>query len=65
MNTNDDFQVLKVKDIMERLGIGKDRAYALMKSKSFPATQLGKTYFVTTVKFEEWLEANAGKNVNL
>ena len=29
--------VLTAKDIMERLKIGKDTAYALMRSESFPS----------------------------
>ena len=56
-----DKDILKVKDIMNYLGIGRDKAYSLMKSKSFPATQIGNTYFVTNKNFTRWLEDYAGK----
>lgn len=47
--------ILKVKDLQQRLGIGRDRAYALMRSAGFPSTRIGKTYFVTSDNFEKWL----------
>ena len=47
--------VLKAKDLQERLGIGRDRAYALMRSAGFPSTRIGRTYFVTSDNFEKWL----------
>ena len=47
--------VLKAKDRQERLGIGRDRAYALMRSAGFPSTRIGRTYFVTSDNFEKWL----------
>lgn len=53
--------VLKATDIMKRLGIGRDRAYALLKSPCFPSTKIGKTYFITDAKFEEWLNDYAGR----
>ena len=37
--------ILKVKDLQEKLGIGRDRAYS----------RIGKTYFVTSDNFEKWL----------
>ena len=47
--------ILKVKDLQEKLGIGRDRAYSLMRSVGFPSTRIGKTYFVTSDNFEKWL----------
>ena len=47
--------VLKAKDLQERLGIGRDRAYALMRSAGFPSPRIGRTYFVTSDNFEKWL----------
>ncbi len=62
---NKESRILKVKDIMKSLGICRDKAYALMKLKSFPATQLGKTYFVTEDNFEKWLNQNAGRQIDI
>lgn len=59
------FQFLQTKDLMNYLRIGKDRAYALMRSKSFPSMRIGKTYCVTMTSLQTWLNENAGKNVNL
>lgn len=47
--------ILRVADIQKQLGIGRDRAYALMRSAGFPSTRIGRTYFVTADNFQEWL----------
>ena len=52
-NNRDEYSVLRVNDLMERLGIGRDRAYSLMKSPGFPSMKLGKTYLITLKKYEE------------
>ena len=65
MMANEEMQVLRVKDLMAYLKIGKDRAYALMRSKSFPSTQIGKTYFITPANFQLWLQENAGKSIEI
>lgn len=59
------YQILQTKDLMNYLKIGKDRAYALMRSKSFPSIRIGKTYCVTMISLQTWLNENAGKSVNL
>lgn len=50
--------VFKVKDLSEALGIGRDAAYALMRSKAFPSMRLGRTYIVSKDNFMEWLNQN-------
>jgi len=57
--------VLRVPDLMEYLGIGRDAAYALMRSKTFPSIKLGKVYIVTVTELEKWLERNTGREINL
>lgn len=57
----DDVKILRVNDLMQRMGIGRDRAYAIMKSKGFPAMKIGVTYFVTETNFYRWLDDYAGK----
>ena len=43
---------LMVKDLQEILHIGRDKAYALMHSKAFPAIKIGGRYFVAYKTFE-------------
>lgn len=62
---NDSIKTLTVKDLMEIMGIGRDRAYALMHSAGFPSTRLGRTYFVTQENFYKWLNDNKGKAYRL
>ncbi len=53
--------ILKTEDIRKMMGIGRDKAYALIRSKGFPAMKIGNTYFVTTENFRKWLDDYAGK----
>ena len=39
--------LLTADNLREKLGIGRDRAYALMHSKSFPAMRIGGRYYVS------------------
>lgn len=43
------------------LDIGRDKAYALMQSKAFPSTRLGKKYIVSRASLETWLAKYAGR----
>lgn len=46
---------LTVKDLMRELSIGRDKAYALMRSKAFPAMKIGKSgYRVSEEAFKRW-----------
>ncbi len=57
--------IYQVPDIKQIMNIGRDKAYALMRSKAFPSTKLGSTYIVTKDKFEEWLNSVSGKDFKL
>ena len=48
--------MLTVKDLQIQLKIGRDRAYALMHSKGFPAIKIGSRYYVTQTALDAWLE---------
>lgn len=61
----EDTIIYQVKDIMRVMNIGRDRAYSLMKSKGFPSTKLGKTFFVTKKNFDDWTNNFAGRNFKL
>lgn len=47
---------LMVKDLQEILHIGRDKAYALMHSKAFPAIKIGGRYFVAQDQLQKWIE---------
>lgn len=46
---------LTVKDIAERLKIGRNSAYELMNQRDFPSFRIGKCIRVTEAAFEEFL----------
>mgnify|MGYP001088307820 CR=1 FL=1 len=48
-------KILKVSDIQEHLGISKDKAYKLVKMKSFPKIQIGHRYYIPQDEYEKWL----------
>ena len=62
---DNELNVLLTKDLMTYMHIGKEKAYALMRSKSFPSSKIGKTYFVTMVNLQQWLNENVGKTINV
>jgi excisionase family DNA binding protein len=47
---------LTVKDIAERLKIGRNTAYELMNQRDFPSFRIGKCIRITEVAFEEFLK---------
>lgn len=49
--------VYTVKEVKEILRIGKNQAYALVKSADFPAKRIGNDYRIPRVAFEKWLNA--------
>lgn len=57
--------MLTVKDLQELLNIGRDKAYSLMHSKSFPSMRLGRKYYVQEQALQEWLVKNRYKTVIL
>ena len=60
-----DERVLTTRQLMAKLHIGKDKAYALMRNKSFPSIKLGKTYIITQESLDSWLKLNAGREFHL
>ena len=48
-------ELMTVKELQNYLGIGKDKAYALVKSKSFPSAKIGGRYYVIKPDFVSWL----------
>ena len=62
---NSDIKMLTVKELSSDLRIGKDKAYALMKSKSFPSICIGKRYYVTEEALADWLRNYEYKEYHL
>lgn len=60
MNTfNENTIIYRIPQLMQVLGICRDKAYKLMKSKSFPSIKIGSSYIVTKDALEEWLNTYA------
>ncbi len=57
--------MLTVKDIQKKLKIGRDRAYALMRSTAFPSIKIGARYYVTEEALDDWLRRYAYKTFEL
>lgn len=57
--------LLTTRDLQKFLKIGRDRAYALMRSQSFPSIKIGARYYVTKEALEEWLRKYAYREFKL
>lgn len=63
MKTNTNEKVmLGVKDIMKLMGIGRDRAYEIIKKGEFRSIQVGRRYLVHEQVFANWLKGEFSKN---
>ena len=47
-----------VTEIQDILGIGKNTAYALVKSKVFSSVRIGGSIRISKRSFDEWLDKN-------
>ena len=63
--SKEEINILKVEDIQEIMGIGRDKAYRLMHSDGFPSVQIGKTFFVTVDNFMRWMRDYTYKEYKL
>ncbi|MCR5248982.1 MAG: DNA-binding protein [Lachnospiraceae bacterium] len=61
-STNDKKNALTPKMLARRLSIGRDKAYALMRSAGFPSIQLGDRFIVTEEALDKWLKEAEGKH---
>lgn len=57
--------MLTTKELQRNLKIGRDRAYALMRSKAFPSIKIGSRYYVTEEALDEWLRKYEYKSFEL
>lgn len=71
MNTNIETNSIKnvpaltPKALAKRLSIGRDKAYALMRSVGFPSIMIGDRFIVTEEALERWLKNCEGKSYDL
>lgn len=53
------------KDLMKILHVGKNKANALMRDRSFPSTKLGRNYIIRKDLFDEFFDKQKNKNFEL
>lgn len=58
---NDECMVYNVKELQKVLGIGRDTAYALMRSRAFPSIKISGRFFVEKEALRIWLKHQEGK----
>jgi len=51
--------VLSVRDVAQRLEVGLQSAYRIIKDGTIPSIRIGRKYVVPRVRFERWLEGTA------
>ena len=58
---------ISAEEIMEDLGLGRERVYRMLKSKIIPNVKLGRTFLVTRFAYENWKrtcgEASTGNKI--
>lgn len=54
-------RLLTVKDIMTIFGIGKNKAYTLMRTKGFPLIYVGRDMRVDPKALREWIDQHKGR----
>lgn len=57
--------LLTVKDIQSRLGIGRNNAYKLVNKKGFPKIILGKKILIPEAEFEKYINIHIRQTINL
>lgn len=56
-------KVLTVKDVMNHLHIGKNKAYTLFRDdNTFPSFKLGRDHLILESKYIEWLNKKSNKS---
>jgi excisionase family DNA binding protein len=54
--------MLDVKDVMVITGIGRDKAYELLRSGEFQVKRIGNRYLVHKEILEKWLKGEKSNN---
>ena len=51
--------MIGVSEIMGKMGIGRDRAYEIIKRNEFPTIKVGRRYLVHEDVFDQWLRGES------
>lgn len=60
-----DAMYLTIKDLQDKLKIGKNTAYDLIRVPGFPVIKIGRKYLIPENKLDEYLEHYCGKEIFL
>lgn len=63
ISADPDFNVLTIKDVMERIGVCRCTASDIVNTRGFPKIELGGSVRIREAAFERWLRAYAGRHV--
>lgn len=58
-------KMLSVKDIQKLLGCGRNKVYQIIATKTLPAIQIGKQYYVPQTEYEKWISRNLQRQILL
>lgn len=58
-------RILKTKDLIEILGLGKTKIYQMLQLKIIPATKVGHQYLILESELMKWLKSNIDKEIYL
>ncbi|MCR5104988.1 MAG: helix-turn-helix domain-containing protein [Eubacterium sp.] len=61
VHVSEDIKIFTAKELASVLRIGRDKAYALIRSNSFPSICIGNRYIVTEKALNEWLSQYENK----
>ncbi len=63
--TTETIELLTIEDLQKILKLGKTTTYKLCNCKSFPATKIGGQFRITRQALINWIDSNAGRNINI
>ncbi len=53
-------RMYQTEDVRKIMKIGRDKAYALLKSKDFPSIKIGRNYYILEDDFLQWINDYKG-----
>lgn len=54
-----------ITDLQTILHVGKNTAYKIVKLKGFPKIQIGKKILIPKEDFNQWMQNNIGKHIDI
>lgn len=55
-------ELMSVKELMKYFSCSKDKAYSMIKSKTFPSMQIGSRWYIVKNRLPEWIEKQTKKS---